>query len=298
MHPFPETLKICSIREAKGGARPPLIALQWRTVLFYSTPRELLRITCCLPVACCHCPLSHYSRAGAARGGERRSAMQLFSGRSKEHRSGGGGSKCQAAAATTARHRSGKCRALCCGASRLSVSSSASCSSADAAPEPLRLPPPHAHPQQPRGLSKLAHVMVHARLRSMIDAAASEAARPPPAPAPRRAPDELVAERPSRGLPRAWARGGRYEKSGSREPAAGVRACVVLLAEDRRTHDPREEFRRSIAEVIAAKRMAEPAELRALLNCYVSVNAREHRAAILQAFHEVCSALFSCKQLG
>ena len=72
---------------------------------------------------------------------------------------------------------------------------------------------------------------------------------------------------------------------------------MVLLAEDRRTHDPREEFRRSIAEVITAKRMAEPAELRALLNCYVSVNAREHRAAILQAFHEVCSALFSCKQL-
>ena len=73
---------------------------------------------------------------------------------------------------------------------------------------------------------------------------------------------------------------------------------MVLLAEDRWTHDPREEFRRSIAEVITAKRMAEPAELRALLNCYVSVNAREHRAAILQAFHEVCSALFSCKQLG
>lgn len=229
--------------------------------------------------------------------------MQLFSGRSKEHSNGGGGGKCQAAAVTAARHRSGRCRALCCGASRLSVSSSASCSFADAAPEPLPLPPPHPHPhpQQLRGLSKLAHGMVQARLQSMIDAA-SEAARPPaPAPAPRRTPDELVAERPRRGLPRAWARGGcRYEKSGGgREPAAGgVRACVVLLAEDRRTHDPREEFRRSIAEVIAAKRMAEPAELRALLNCYVSVNAREHRAAILQAFHEVCSALFSCKQLG
>ena len=97
--------------------------------------------------------------------------MQLFSGRSKGHRSGGGeDSKCQAAAApTAARHRSGRCRALCCGASRLSVSSSASCSSADAAPEPLPLPPPpHPHP---RGLSKLAHGMVLARLQSMIDAA-------------------------------------------------------------------------------------------------------------------------------
>ena len=180
--------------------------------------------------------------------------MQLFSGRSKERRSGGGGSNCQAAAAATTRHRSGRCRALCCGASRLSVSSSASCSSADAAPEPLPLPPPHPHP---RGLSKLAHGMVQARLQSMIDAGSDEAARPPaPAPAPRRAPDELVAERPRHGLPRAWAR--RYEKSVGREAAAGGRACVVLLAEDRRTHDPREEFRRSIAEVIAAKRMVEP----------------------------------------
>jgi uncharacterized protein (TIGR01568 family) len=219
--------------------------------------------------------------------------MQLFSGRSKKHMSGGGGDKCQAAAA--ARHRSGKCRALCCGASRLSVSSSASCSSADAAPEPLPLPP------QPRGLSKLAHGMVQARLQSMIDAAAAEAGGRPPA---RRAPADELAERHRRhGVPRAsWTRGGGCcEKSGGREKAVVAprrTTCVVLLAEDRRTHDPREEFRRSIAEVIAAKRMAEPAELRALLNCYVSVNAREHRAAILQAFHEVCSALFSCKHLG
>ncbi|TKW04651.1 hypothetical protein SEVIR_7G123600v4 [Setaria viridis] len=216
--------------------------------------------------------------------------MQLFSGRSKEH-SSGGGDKCQAAAAA-ARHRSGKCRALCCGASRLSVSSSASCSSADAAPEPLPLP----HPPQPRGLSKLAHGMVQARLQSMIDAAAETARAPPPS---RGAPDKL-AERHRCGAPRGMARhgGGCYEKTGGREKVVARRTCVVLLAEDRRTHDPREEFRRSIAEVIAAKRMAEPAELRALLNCYVSVNAREHRAAILQAFHEVCSALFSCKHLG
>ena len=132
--------------------------------------------------------------------------MQLFSGRSKGHRSGGGeDSKCQAAAAATTRHRSGRCRALCCGASRLSVSSSASCSSADAAPEPLPLPPPHPHP---RGLSKLAHGMVQARLQSMIDAA-SEAP----------APDELVAERPCRGVPRARARGGR--RTGVRGAAGG-----------------------------------------------------------------------------
>jgi uncharacterized protein (TIGR01568 family) len=198
--------------------------------------------------------------------------MQLFSGRGKEHKQRGeeglNRDKCQSAATTeeTAQqqHRcGGKCRALCCGASRLSVSSSA-----DAAPrEPA-----------PRGLSKLAHGMVQDRLQSMVDGAAGEAGR-------HSGHRELAEQR----HPPPCARGGgRCKGSGRR------RTCVVLLAEDRRTHDPREEFRRSIAEVIAAKRMA---ELRALLDCYISVNAREHRAAILEAFHEVCSGLFSCKQL-
>ncbi|GJN02788.1 hypothetical protein PR202_ga20174 [Eleusine coracana subsp. coracana] len=216
--------------------------------------------------------------------------MQLFLGRGKEHKSGGG-RKYQAAATmkqetmmttTQQQHRGGsKCRALCCGASQLSVSSSASCSSADAAPRDL-LPP--------RGLSKLGHGMVEERLQSMmIDAGRTSRVAPP----------EELAERRHRRRPSAWG-GGCYESSVVRSGREAVvpRTCVVLLAEDRRTHDPREEFRRSIAEVIAAKRMAEPAELRALLNCYVSVNAREHRAAILEAFHEVCSGLFSsCKQL-
>jgi uncharacterized protein (TIGR01568 family) len=213
--------------------------------------------------------------------------MQLFSGRGKEHRRGES-SKCQVAATmkeeAQAQHRGGgKCRALCCGASRLSVSSSASCSSADAAPREL-LPPPH-------GLSKLAHGVVQERLQSTIDA--TEAGQH----SAHRAPPDHT-ERRRRRPPCAWARG-CYESSfrSGREVMAGRRACVVLLAEDRRTHEPREEFRRSIAEVIAAKRMAEPAELRALLNCYVSVNACEHRAAILEAFHDVCSCLFSCKQL-
>ena len=131
--------------------------------------------------------------------------MQLFSGRSKERRSGGGGSNCQAAAAATTRHRSGRCRALCCGSSWLSMSSSALCSSADAdaAPEP------HPHP---RGLSKLAHGMVQARLQSMIDAATE-------APGP----DELVAERPCRGLPRVGSRqpGASSGRTGVRGAAGG-----------------------------------------------------------------------------
>ncbi|KAF0890287.1 hypothetical protein E2562_002699 [Oryza meyeriana var. granulata] len=224
--------------------------------------------------------------------------MQLFSGRSKPQRKsggggGGGGGKDQeaamakekvAAVGARARQSNGRCRALCCGASRLSVSSAASCSSVEYAAE-QRLPPP----PPPRGLSNLAHGMVQARLQSMIDAAAGRSA-------PRHHGTEM-AERQRGGRPcrcecSCCCGGGRYEDGAS---CGQRRPCVVLVAVDRRTRDPREEFRRSIAEVITAKRMTEPAELRALLNCYVSVNAREHRAAILEAFHEVCSGLFSRK---
>ena len=69
---------------------------------------------------------------------------------------------------------------------------------------------------------------------------------------------------------------------------------VVLLAVDRNSCDPRTDFRESILEVVVSKRMQEPKELRSLLNCYISLNSREHRQAILEAFHEVCSSLFLC----
>jgi uncharacterized protein (TIGR01568 family) len=207
--------------------------------------------------------------------------MQFFSGRSKLRHKDGGGKNLPDT--STAKHKDSRCRALCCGASRLSVSSTASCSSLDAAPET-------------RGrLSDLAHGMVQARLQSIIDAASADGRR-----SSARGGSTQLDEQHRRwpcsscSCASVGGGGGGYEKK--RAPRARERKpCVVLVAVDKRTYEPREEFRRSIAEVIAAKRMAEPAELRALLNCYVSVNAREHRAAILDAFHEVCSGLFSCK---
>ncbi|KAF7016705.1 hypothetical protein CFC21_030246 [Triticum aestivum] len=204
--------------------------------------------------------------------------MHFFSGRSKlRQKSGGGKNQADASTAAKAKHKDGRCRALCCGASRLSVSSSASCSSLDA-------------PDTTRGrMSDIAHGMVEARLQSMGDAASvdgrSSATRRGTEPADQRRRWPCVCSCASGG--------GCYERGAPRPRER--KPCVVLVAVDRRTYEPREEFRRSIAEVIAAKRMAEPAELRALLNCYVSVNAREHRAAILDAFHEVCTGLFACK---
>ena len=69
---------------------------------------------------------------------------------------------------------------------------------------------------------------------------------------------------------------------------------VVLLAVDRSSYDPRTDFRESILEVIVSRGLQEPEELRSLLNCYISLNSREHRRVILEAFHEVCCRLFLC----
>lgn len=69
-----------------------------------------------------------------------------------------------------------------------------------------------------------------------------------------------------------------------------------MIAMDKRSYDPKGDFKMSIQEVIKSKRMEEPRELRSLLNCYMSVNSPEHRQVILEAFHEVCCTLFHCSR--
>ncbi|KAJ0960209.1 hypothetical protein J5N97_026601 [Dioscorea zingiberensis] len=64
------------------------------------------------------------------------------------------------------------------------------------------------------------------------------------------------------------------------------RRFVILTAMNVSSHDPREDFRSSIREVITCKGLEEPKELRSLLNCYISVNPPENRQAILEAFYE------------
>ncbi|RRT85822.1 hypothetical protein B296_00003191 [Ensete ventricosum] len=115
--------------------------------------------------------------------------------------------------------------------------------------------------EQLRSLSNLAHGMVQARLQQMINQW-----EPPP-----RRRRHMVGERSSGG-------------------------CVVLIAMDKRSYDPKGDFKMSIQDVITSKRMEEPRELRSLLNCYMSVNSPEHRQVILEAFHEVCCTLFHCSR--
>ncbi|KAE8656509.1 hypothetical protein F3Y22_tig00117000pilonHSYRG00215 [Hibiscus syriacus] len=72
---------------------------------------------------------------------------------------------------------------------------------------------------------------------------------------------------------------------------------VVMVAIEKCSYDPREDFRRSMIEMITANRIQEPKELRSLLNYYVSMNPDEYHGIILEVFYEVCTDLFlSCKR--
>lgn len=71
---------------------------------------------------------------------------------------------------------------------------------------------------------------------------------------------------------------------------------VLMVAAEKSTYDPREDFRRSMMEMITANRIYEPKDLRSLLNYYVSMNSVEYRGLILEVFHEVCTYMFlKCK---
>lgn len=71
---------------------------------------------------------------------------------------------------------------------------------------------------------------------------------------------------------------------------------VVMVAMEKCSYDPREDFRESMVEMIMANRLRDPKDLRSLLDYYVSMNSQEYHSLILEVFHEVCTNLFlSCK---
>lgn len=71
---------------------------------------------------------------------------------------------------------------------------------------------------------------------------------------------------------------------------------VVMVATEKSSYDPREDFRGSVVEMITTNRIYEPKDLKRLLNYYVSMNKEEYRGIILEVFHEVCTYMFlNCK---
>ena len=69
---------------------------------------------------------------------------------------------------------------------------------------------------------------------------------------------------------------------------------IVMMAMEKCSYDPREDFRESMVEMIVANKIREADELRSLLEYYLSMNTREYRSAILEIFYEVCADLFLC----
>lgn len=67
---------------------------------------------------------------------------------------------------------------------------------------------------------------------------------------------------------------------------------VVMVAMEKCSYDPREDFRESIQHMIVLNRIQETKDLRQLLNYYLSMNSEEFRGTILEVFHEVCTHLF------
>ncbi|KAG2688456.1 hypothetical protein I3760_09G095900 [Carya illinoinensis] len=67
---------------------------------------------------------------------------------------------------------------------------------------------------------------------------------------------------------------------------------VLVMAMEKCSCDPREDFRESMVEMIIANRIQEPKDLRSLLNYYISMNSEEYHGIILEIFHEVCTHLF------
>ncbi|RCV27359.1 hypothetical protein SETIT_5G318600v2 [Setaria italica] len=76
----------------------------------------------------------------------------------------------------------------------------------------------------------------------------------------------------------------------SPRPSSAAAAVSELerFAVVRRTRDPQREFRASMVEMIASKRMVgRPEELETLLACYLSLNADEHHDCIVKVFRQV-----------
>ncbi|MCO5587153.1 hypothetical protein L7F22_041100 [Adiantum nelumboides] len=58
------------------------------------------------------------------------------------------------------------------------------------------------------------------------------------------------------------------------------------------SYDPRRDFKESMLEMVAAKRLRAPCQLQQLLQCYLSLNPSHYHPIIIKVFHELCSELF------
>ncbi|XP_010911483.2 uncharacterized protein [Elaeis guineensis] len=74
-----------------------------------------------------------------------------------------------------------------------------------------------------------------------------------------------------------------------KETAAVARSGFAVV---KRSSNPYEDFRSSMAEMILERRMREPEDLEQLLHSYLSLNSPTHHAVILEAFAGTWEAIF------
>ncbi|KAI9128056.1 hypothetical protein K1719_001049 [Acacia pycnantha] len=161
------------------------------------------------------------------------------------------------------------CKALCCSCNcRLSVSSSSELEAAESSSSSSSAS--HRFPS----VSSLAHAMVQERLDQMIRSEQREKLQHHHR-HPRLHQQNL--QKPSR--------------DEEEEGGCGTK-FVVMVAMEKSSYDPKEDFRESMVEMIMANRLQDVKELRSLLNYYVSMNSQEYHSLILEVFHEVCTHLF------
>lgn len=85
------------------------------------------------------------------------------------------------------------------------------------------------------------------------------------------------------------------ETGGNCSGSSGTK-FVVMVAMEKNSYEPKEDFRDSMVEMITANKIEDTKDLRRLLNYYVSMNSEEYRGMILEVFHDVCTKLFlRCK---
>ncbi|KAL1189202.1 Transcription repressor OFP8 [Cardamine amara subsp. amara] len=61
----------------------------------------------------------------------------------------------------------------------------------------------------------------------------------------------------------------------------------------KKSKDPYEDFRTSMVEMIVERQIFAAAELQQLLQCFLSLNSRQHHKVIVQVFLEIYATLFS-----
>ncbi|GMI83119.1 hypothetical protein HRI_001981200 [Hibiscus trionum] len=75
-------------------------------------------------------------------------------------------------------------------------------------------------------------------------------------------------------------------------PRTAEEKVAESVAVVKKSEDPYEDFKRSMLEMIMEKHMFEARDLEQLLQCFLSLNSKQHHRTIVDAFTEIWEALF------